>query len=315
MSQKISRILVVSSANMDIAATMPRMPMSGESLIGDSYDYVPGGKGANAALTVARLGGDCVFCARLGDDMNGRALKKFYETSKIDTRFVILDKDESTGLAIILVERSGSNSIVVYPGANFSLSTSNVEEAFTSYPDALFLQLEIPVNTVIAATRFAKKHNIPVFVDAGPAVNNFPLESLENVEIFSPNETETYIFTGIQPNNVDNCLKACMALSERVKAKYYVLKLGSRGAFVYDGKFIKLFLPYDVDVVDTTAAGDAFSAALTYEYMSSKDIKRACEFANIVGSLTVSKAGASSSIPTMAEIERFVIDNEINYRF
>jgi len=314
MSQKISRILVVSSANMDIAANMPRMPMPGESLIGDSYDYIPGGKGANAALTFARLGGDCVFCSRLGEDMNGRALKKFYETSKIDTRFTILDKNESTGLAIILVESNGSNRIVVYPGANFSLSTSDVEEAFTCYPDALFLQLEIPVDTVTAATKFAKKHKIPVFVDAGPAIKDFPLESLENVEIFSPNETETYIFTGIQPNNMDNCLKACMALAERVKAKYYVIKLGERGAFVYDGKYYKLLSPYDVDVVDTTAAGDAFSAALTYEYMSSKDIKRACEFANIVGSLTVSKAGASSSIPTMTEIEDFVIQNEINFR-
>jgi len=308
------RILVVSSANMDIAAITPAMPMPGESLIGDSYDYIPGGKGANTALTVSRLGADCVFCARLGDDMNGKALKAFYETSKIDTRFVTLDKDESTGLALILVERDGKNRIIVYPGANFALATSDVEEAFMCYPDALFLQLEIPVETVISATKFAKKQQIPVFIDAGPASSNFPLEELENVEIFSPNETETFIFTGIHPTTTDNCLKACMALAKRVKAKYYVIKLGERGAFMYDGRFFTLFAPYEVDVVDTTAAGDAFSAALMFEYMKSKDIKRACEFANIVGSLTVSKAGASSSIPTMAEIENYIYKNEINFR-
>ena len=308
------RILVVSSANMDIAAITPAMPMAGQSLIGDTYSYIPGGKGANTALTLSRLGADCIFCARLGDDMNGKALKSFYDTSKIDTRFVILDKEESTGLALILVERDGKNRIIVYPGANFALSTSDVEEAFMCYPDALFLQLEIPMDTVIAATQFAKKHEIPVFIDAGPAVPSFPLEELENVEIFSPNETETFIFTGIHPTTPETCMKACSKLAEKVKAKYYVLKLGERGAFMYDGRFYTMFSPYDVDVVDTTAAGDAFSAAMTFEYMKSGDIKRACEFANIVGALTVSRAGASSSIPTMAEIENFIYKNEINFR-
>lgn len=308
------RILVVSSANMDIAARMPRIPAAGESLIGNSYDYIPGGKGANAALTIARLGADSIFCTKLGKDVNGDALMKSYKSSDIDTRFIAIDNEESTGLAIIMVENNGANRIIVYPGANFNLSTSDVEEAFTCYPDAVFLHFEIPVDTVISATKHAKRQEIPVFIDAGPADENFPLEELENVEIFSPNETETFIFTGIMPNTPEKCLKACIKLSERVKAKYYVIKLGERGAFLYDGKYYKMFAPHDVNVVDTTAAGDAFSAALTVEYMTSREIKRACEFANIVGALTVSKAGASPSIPTASEVKNFIIKNDINYR-
>lgn len=309
-----ARILVVSSANMDLTANIQRMPLAGESMVGESYEYIPGGKGANAALTLARLGADTVFCAKLGDDANGKVLKQVYKDSNIDTRFVTFDRTEGTGLAMIMVEGNGNNRIVVYPGANYCLSISDVEEAFTCYPDALLVQLEIPIDTIIEATRFAKDHRIPVFVDAGPAHSDFPLEELENIEIFSPNETETYIFTGIDPTTPEMCLKACMALAERVTAKYYVIKLGERGAFVYDGRIYKMFSPYDVDVVDTTAAGDAFTAAITFEYMKSNDIKRACEYANIVGSLTVSKAGASTSLPTAAEVRKFVEDNEINFR-
>jgi len=299
---------------MDVAAYTYRTPVAGQTVIGDTYDFIPGGKGANAAITLSRLGGDSVFCAKLGHDPNGTALMKFYDTSGIDTRFISLDRNEKTGLAIIIVETNGNNRIIVYPGANFKLSVSNVEDAFTCYPDALFLHLEIPVETVIAATQFAKDQGIPIFIDAGPATKEFPLEELAVVEVFSPNETETQVFTGVNPTTPEMCVKACMALANRIKAKYYVIKLGERGAFLYDGKFYKMLAPYDVDVVDTTAAGDAFTAALTLEYMRSGDIKRACEYANIVGSLTVSKAGASPSLPTAAEVKRFVIENEINFK-
>jgi len=308
------RILVVSSANMDVAAYTYKSPVAGQTVIGDTYDFIPGGKGANAAITLSRLGGDSVFCANLGNDPNGAALMKFYEDIGIDTRFITLDRNEKTGLAIIIVENTGNNRIIVYPGANFKLSVANVEDAFTCYPDALFLHLEIPVETVIAATKFAKAQGIPIFIDAGPATKEFPLEDLAAVEVFSPNETETQVFTGVNPTTPEMCVKACMALANRIKAKYYVIKLGERGAFLYDGKFYKMLAPYDVDVVDTTAAGDAFTAALTLEYMRSGDIKRACEYANIVGSLTVSKAGASPSLPTASEVEQFVIENEINFR-
>lgn len=307
------RILVMSSANMDLMLRMRTLPRPGETVVEEKYAYIPGGKGANAAVAAARLGADCVFCTRLGNDINGKLLREFYHDNHIDTRFITVDPEARTGLAAVMVEQNGANRIVVYPGANARIEPSDADDALSCLPDALFLQMEIAPETVIYASERAKYKCIPVFVDAGPAKKDFPLEKLQNVEIFSPNEVETEIFTGIRPDTMQNCMKACMALQKRVKAKYYVLKLGERGAYLYDGKFYQFVAAYDVKAVDTTACGDAFSAALTLEYLRSGNISRAVEFANIVGALTVMRAGAASSIPTEARVRDFITKNNLEY--
>lgn len=310
-----SRILTVSSANIDLLARMSAIPSVGQTIKSeDGYEYTPGGKGANAALAVHKLGGDSVFCAKLGKDTHGTRLAGLYSDAGINTRFVTADKHERTGLALVMVEANGNNRIVAYPGANAKLGISDVEDAMTCYPDAVLLQLEIPRDTVLAAAQYARASGTPIIVDAGPAIKDFPLEELGPVEIFSPNETETYAYTGIHPTSTDKCLKACMILSQRIKAKYYVLKLGERGVYLYDGTFFKVIAPYNVDAVDTTAAGDVFSAALTLEYLrSGGDIRRACEYANIAGALTVTREGAFTSVPSHDDIRKYVYDNEINF--
>lgn len=308
------RILTVSSANIDFLARMTTIPSVGQTLTSeDGYEYTPGGKGANAALAVHKLGGDSVFCAKLGKDTHGTKLANLYAESGINTRFITADRHERTGLALVMVEDNGNNRIVVYPGANSRLNVGDVEDAMTCYPDALLLQFEIPRDTVLAAAEYARAAGTPIIVDAGPAIKDFPLEELGPVEIFSPNETETYAYTGIHPTSTDKCLKACMILSQRIKAKYYVLKLGERGVYLYDGTFFKVIAPYNVDVVDTTAAGDVFSAALTLEYLRSNDIRRACEYANIAGALTVAKEGAFNSVPSHDDIKKYVYDNDISF--
>lgn len=307
MTHVKKRVLVVSSANMDFVMNMHTLPSAGQTMIdhSGSYSFVPGGKGANSAVTVQRLGGDCVFCARLGNDANGAILKNIYEKEGIDTRFISHDKKRPTGLAAIMVEDNGINRIVVYPGANLALSRDDIDHAMTSYPDALLMQLEVDEEAVIYAAECAARDNIPIFIDAGPANRYFPLDRLPPIEVFSPNETETEIFTGISPNSPENCLRAAIALSKIVKAHYYVLKLGGRGAYVYDGLYYHCVPPYDVKVVDTTAAGDAFTAALTLEYLRSGDIERATKFGNIAGAITVSRAGAYTSLPDAGEVEEF----------
>ena len=306
------RILVVSSANMDFVMKVGRLPEAGQSVIEErGYDYVPGGKGANAAVTLARLGADSVFCARLGNDSHAQRLKSLYIENGIDTRFIINDKNAPTGLASIIVEENGQNRIVVYPGANNRLSPVDVEDAMTCLPDAVFVQFEIPDAAVIAAVEYANKKKIPVFVDAGPARTDYPLEKLGKIEVISPNETETLALTGILPNNTDNCLRASYELMKRVNAKYVVIKLGGRGAYIYDGTYAKHITTYDGDVVDTTAAGDAFTAAMTLEYLRSSDIVRAVKYANAVGTIVVGKAGASSSLPTAAQVDEFIRANGI----
>ena len=312
-NRKKPRILVIGSANMDLMAKVNTMPSGGETVMGKSYEYLPGGKGANAALSFSRLGAECIFCTRLGNDVHGGRLKEFYSRSDIDTRHVMTDFKSHTGLAIVLVEKSGENRIVVYPGANMTLNAEHAEDAMTTCPDALFMQFEMPTEVVLAATESANRHNIPVFIDAGPAKSDFPLEKLGKLEVFSPNETETYVYTGIEPRGEQSCLKAAMKLSQRVDARYIVLKLGSRGAYVYDNPRCSFKSAIPVNAVDTTAAGDVFTSALTFEMMRSGDILRSVEFGNIAGALSVTRAGASQSIPTMEEIKAFIAENEINF--
>ena len=300
------RVLVVSSANMDFVQNIKRLPEGGETIIEEgSYSYVPGGKGANSALAFARLGADTVFCAGMGKDDNGKRLKALYAKEGIDTRFVREDAETPTGLASIIVEEGGQNRIIVFPGANNCLDEGDVEEAFNCYPDGVYVQFEIPEEAVVAAARFAREKNIPLFVDAGPARTDFPLEKLRGVEIISPNETECRILTGIEPDSVQNCLKACIRLASVTEAKYVVLKLGGRGCFVYDGKYYNIIPSHKVPVEDTTAAGDVFTAALSYAYLQKGEILEAARFATLAAAICVSRKGASTSIPTLKEVKAF----------
>jgi len=312
---KTPRILTIGSANIDLMARMSKIPSVGQTVIEHAgYEYIPGGKGANAALAVHRMGGESIFCAKRGNDTHGSRLADIYASSGINARFVSATPKERTGLALVMVEANGNNRIVAYPGANALLRAEDAEEAMTCYPDAMLIQFEVPYDTVIASVRYARDAGVPVIIDAGPASKEYDLEALGEVEIFSPNETEIYTYTGIKATSTDNCLKACLALSNKIKAKYYVLKLGERGVFLYDGTYFKFIASHNVEAIDSTAAGDVFTAALTVEYMRSGDIKRACEYANMAGALTVTKEGAFTSVPTHEDICKFVLNNEINYQ-
>ena len=306
------RILTVSSANMDFVMSVSKIPQGGETqLESGTYQFVPGGKGANSAVAVRRLGGDSVFCCRLGKDANGSIMHNIYKKEGLDTRFIVVDPDAVTGLGAIMVEPNGQNRIILFPGANVRLTKDDIDASFISRPDALLMQLEIPVDAVMHAAWTAHEKNIPIILDAGPANADFPLEELPPLEIFSPNETETEIFTGINPTNPNNCLRAAMELQKKVVAKYYVIKLGGRGCYIYDGKYYHCLPAYGVNAVDTTAAGDAFTAALTLEYLRSGDIVRAGRYANVVGALAVSKKGALPSLPTEVLVNKFIADKAI----
>lgn len=308
------RILVVSSANMDFVMKVGRIPVAGESMIESrSYQYVPGGKGANSALAFARLGGESVFCTRLGKDANGVVLRELYDNSGIDTRYIVEDAVQPTGLAVIMVEDEGANRIIVYPGANGAVCRADVEAALACQPDAVFMQLEIGKEAIFDTAELAAARGIPVFVDAGPASADFPLNRLTGLTVLSPNETETEIFTGISPDTEADCVAAAKKLAGMSEARYVVIKLGGRGAYIWDvaaerGETVP---SYKTDVVDTTAAGDAFTAGLTLEYLRSGDIRRAVRYGNVVGAITVSRAGASTSIPTADEVDALIAARKI----
>ncbi len=305
----MSHILVVSSANMDFVMPVADFPERGQTVIDrGSYRHVPGGKGANSAVAIARLGGQCTFCAKLGRDAEGDALATLYAAENIDCSALCRSDTAPTGLAAILVENDGANRIIVYPGANAALTEQDIDHALRCRPDALYLQTEIATSAVLYAANAAANLGIPTFLDAGPADSNFPLDKLPPLTVFSPNETEAAIYTGILPDSEDACAACAKALAQRLTARYIVLKLGARGAYLYEPQTQSgtLFPAHPVKAVDSTAAGDAFTAALTLHYLETGDMPTAIRYANAVGALTVSRAGASSSIPTADEVRHLL---------
>ena len=303
----------IGSAYTGLNLNITRMPALGEQTRERIYRYEPWGRGANTALTFSRLGADCVFCARVGADSNGRMLRRFYQKNGIDVRFVGEDKNVRTGLAVRMTDDSGGSRTILYPGANDRLSPADAEEALTCLPDALFLQLDIPDKTMLSAAQMAREKGIPRFISAVGLEPGFPLEQLGETEIFMLNEIETARYTGIELRNTNECTRACIALKSRTNAHYIVLKLGERGAFLYDGTYSKLLTPYDVDVVDTAGAGDVFSAAVTIEYLRSGDMERAVEYANIAAAIAISKSGEVASIPSEEDIRCFIYHNKISF--
>lgn len=303
------RVLVVSSANMDIKLPIREIPTAGETLLCDgSVSYSPGGKGANSAVTFAALGAETVLCARIGRDSHGESLYDFYKEKGIDVRHIAIDREQPTGCAVVFVDNMGQNRILAYPGANSYLSERDVDEGFLSCPDALYLQMEIGQNAFFAAANYAHRHDIPIFVDAGPARADFPFDRMPPVKVFSPNETETEIYTGMKLTGTDSMLAASMELLRRVRAEYIVIKLGERGAFVCNGRHFKFVPGFSVRVVDTTAAGDAFTAALTLRYLENGgDINDAVRYGCAAGAITVSRSGAAYAVPnSAAEVEALI---------
>jgi len=204
-----------------------------------------------------------------------------------------------------MLEEKGQNRIIIHQAANLDLCKADIDKAFKHNYDGMIIQFEIAAEIVIYACELAKAKGIPYVVDAGPA-QGFPLEKIHGMDILSPNETETAFLSGVELLNHDDYLTAATIMQKRSGAKYIVLKLGEQGSCLYtDGK-IKHFAAKKVDAIDSTAAGDVFTAALTIEYLKTGDIEKAIQYANIAGALTVTKPGALQSIPSKADVEMHI---------
>lgn len=299
-------VLVVGSINADLVLRAPRLPRPGESVLGTQYCRVAGGKGANQAVAVARLGAAATFVGRTGRDADGEMLISQLKVEGVYTEFVSCSDKSSTGLAVITIDDSGRNSIVVMPGANEEVSGDDVAAVLrVGKFSGILLQLEIPPKTVTAACRLAHERSLPVVLDAGPA-QGFDLEALPGLHVLTPNETETHALTGIMPDSTEDAKRAAEILLRRSSAKAVVIKLGERGALLCERAGPCEHVPaFRVDAVDSTAAGDAFTAAMTIELLRSGDLRRAVKYGNAAGALAASKLGAQPSIPTRVELQRF----------
>lgn len=295
------RAAVVGSINMDIILGMEKVPGIGENVLGTEYNYSCGGKGANQASALARLGADTRMIGKVADDTNGRKLIENLEANGID-RSGVSTAGTQTGMAAILLDGEGRNRIVVYEGANAEIDPDEAAAFITDELDLLLVQFETAEEVVTQCVNRAISKGIITVIDCGPA-KQFSLEKMQGATIISPNESETLALTGILPDSEEAILRSSEILKERSKAEYVVLKLGERGCSVYDGKELRIMPPYPADVVDTTAAGDCFTAAMALEYKRSGDIYAACDMGNKAGSIAVSRMGAAASMPRVEELK------------
>ncbi len=297
------KAVVAGSINMDIILSADRIPDVGENVTGTQYGYAFGGKGANQATALAKLGADVKMTGKVADDTNGRRLLENLKNNNIDISGVATD-GSATGLAAILIDGQGKNRIIVYEGANAEIVPEEAVSTIDNGTDLLLVQFETNEDVVTSVVNHALKNNITTVIDCGPA-KNFCLEKMQGATIITPNESETKALTGIYPADENCILEASQILMDRSKAEFVVLKLGEKGCSVWDGMKLSILPAYKSNVVDTTAAGDCFTAAMALEFIRSGDIYKACDMGNKAGAIAVSRMGAADSMPEPDEILNF----------
>ncbi len=300
------KILVIGAINMDLVIKAPRMPKTGESLFGEDFKMVPGGKASNYTVAIKRLGGEANLIGKVGNDVFGKTLIENLEQLGINTSYIKKDSKKPTGIALIVVNKEGDNSILVSGGANMDWSKEDVDliENFFQESCLLLISLEIPLGVIDYALSMAYQYDLKTVLDPGPSQKG-SISLLPKVDIISPNETEAEILTGEKVTTINSAKIASQKLL-KMGVKTVVIKLGERGALLVDRENEEYFSGIKVPVVDTTAAGDAFTGALTYSYLKEENLRKAIKYANYVGALTVTKFGAHPSIPKKGEVEKFM---------
>lgn len=303
-------ILVVGSLNMDLVVQMPAIPRPGETLLGGRFATFPGGKGANQAVAAARLGSHVSMIGKVGGDAFGDQMLQIIKKEGIDARFIGVDTQSATGVALITVDAQGQNSIAVASGANFTLTVEEIRQAWDQIPevDLLVMPLETPMETIQSAAQIAKARHALVILNPAPA-RDLDESLLRMIDVIVPNESETERLTGQTIKDQESARKAGAELLKR-GAGNVVLTLGESGALLVEGvkrEPVFEFIPaFPVSVIDTTAAGDAFVGALATGLGEGLSLAGAAHFANAVAALSVTRPGAQPSLPYRSEVEQFL---------
>lgn len=302
-----NKVVVIGSSNTDMVIKLDRLPGPGETLLGGDFIMAAGGKGANQAVAAARLGGEVTFVARVGADIFGEQAVQGFQKEGINTRFIVEDDANPSGVALIFVDRKGENSIAVASGANGWLSPKNVEAARDEMAQAhvLLLQLEIPMETVQSAARMASEMGKKVILNPAPA-RELEDSLLHILSVITPNESETEILTGIKVENEISAKKAAEVLRTKGVSNV-IITMGSQGSFLCTDDKVAMIPTRRIAAVDTTAAGDAFNGALAYSVAKGEALDEAVHFANLAGALSATKMGAQPSMPTSDELQKFMI--------
>lgn len=297
------RIVVIGSCNTDMVINTERLPQPGETIIGGNFFMNAGGKGANQAVAAARLGGRVSFMAKVGNDHFGSRSIEQYKSEGIEVEHILVDNDNPSGVALIMVDAKGENCIAVASGANALLRPEDIDKATGTIErgDIVLMQLETPLETVEYASRIAREKGKKVILNPAPALH-LPESLLNNLYMIIANETETEYISGIKITDMDSICRAADIISSR-GVENVVITLGSKGAFVKENGAYHQVPAIKVKAVDATAAGDTFCGALCVALAEGKDILEAVEFANRCASVTVTRLGAQSSLPYRSEID------------
>ncbi|WP_370675843.1 ribokinase [Pleomorphomonas sp. PLEO] len=298
-------VIVIGSVNVDIVTYADRAPRPGESLTGRSYQMVPGGKGANQAVAVARQGQAVSFIGRIGADSFGDFIKSRLGGLGVDLTHLVVDAALPTGIAVIGIDDTGENAITVIPGANTGVSEEQVVAAASRFKGikVLLAQLEHPFPATLKAVELARQAGARVILDPAPIPTfPFPSETIRLFDALTPNEIETEALTGIAPVDLEAAAAAASRLSQ-TGLPIAVVKLGARGVYVDSADFRGHVPPFKVKAIDTVAAGDCFNAGFAVALSEGMPVERAIRFAAASGALACTKAGSSDAAPTRAEVE------------
>ncbi len=301
------RIAVIGSLNMDLVVKAPRIPKPGETILGaDNLHMIPGGKGANQAYASATLGAEVAMIGRVGDDTFGEQLINSLKKAGVNIQHITHDSDASTGIALIVVEEGGQNSIVVSPGANgcvLPVDVLQAEEAIRS-SSLILLQLEIPLPVVIKAAQCAKDHGVKVILNPAPA-QQLPAELLSLTDILIPNKTETTLLSGCDVGTDDGIRQASSRLHQS-GVKTIIMTRGKQGVTLMTENEITHFPAFPINPVDTTAAGDAFVGSFAVAFAEGRPLTEAVRYGNAAGALAATKPGAQPSMPDRDDLDKML---------
>jgi ribokinase len=302
------RVLVVGSINMDLIVRLQRVPEQGETIHGEALRTAPGGKGANQAVACSRLGAETVMVGRVGEDEFGPKLRAGLASDSVDVAAVRVDRDAPSGVALILLDESADNRIIVTKGANARLGDEDVAAAaeLLDGADAVLMPLEVPLPVVKAVAEEARARGVRSVLDAGPATPAAVAAGLPRLlDLISPNQTEAEAFTGVPVRDLDGARKAAARLRE-MGARDVVLKLGDQGSYWLGAAGEHHEPAFPVEPVDTTAAGDAFTGCLVVSLGEGMPMPEAIRRANAAGALACLELGAQPSMPSAAVVESFL---------
>lgn len=301
-----AKVVVVGSLNMDLVTRASRLPRAGETLIGQTFSTVPGGKGANQAVASARLGADVSMIGCVGTDAYGTQLREALRVEGIDCQ-AVSTVDGSSGVALIVVDDSSQNAIVIVAGSNGELTPASLQ-AFDSVlqaADVIVCQLEVPMNTVGYALKRGRELGKTVILNPAPASAPLPAEWYASIDYLIPNEGEAGALSGVTVDSIDSAKAAATQLIQAGAGKV-IITLGSQGALFTDGQGFEHLLAPKVRAVDTTAAGDTFVGGFAAALANGKSEAEAIRFGQVAAALSVTRAGAQPSIPTLHDVQGFV---------